>query len=182
MRTACKSMASRRIISSFVRLWALTTPGIREQQRGKIRDCRPYPLERGLERPIAAGRVRVEPTARSDGEGRRLLHRLHREIAGRVDDDTPLAADPDDNRWPVFVVVPPTGFAFLAAPTHAAPQRLLPALLGLPLVAGSLGEVIGFDRPVQLAANLIGEGGIAEPPTPAIAGADMDPQLSGNAP
>src|SRR5439155_15471186 len=43
-------------------------------------------------------------------------------------------------------------------------------------------EVIGFDRPVQLAADLIGEGGIAEPPTPAIAGADMDPQLSGNAP
>src|SRR5215468_3656891 len=41
-------MASRRIISSFVRLWALTTPGIREQQRGKIRDCRPYPLERGM--------------------------------------------------------------------------------------------------------------------------------------
>src|SRR5215471_979358 len=40
-------MASRRIISSLVRLWALTTPGIREQQRGKIRDCRPYPLERG---------------------------------------------------------------------------------------------------------------------------------------
>src|SRR5215467_5312920 len=49
MRTSCKSMASRRIISSFVRLWALTTPGIREQQRGKIRDCRPYPLERGVE-------------------------------------------------------------------------------------------------------------------------------------
>src|SRR5215470_12213791 len=50
MRTSCKSMASRRIISSFVRLWALTTPGIREQQRGKIRDCRPYPLERGIRR------------------------------------------------------------------------------------------------------------------------------------
>src|SRR6516162_1747237 len=49
MRPSCKSMACRRIISSFVRLWVLTAPGIRERQRGKIRDCRPYPLERGLQ-------------------------------------------------------------------------------------------------------------------------------------
>jgi hypothetical protein len=43
-------------------------------------------------------------------------------------------------------------------------------------------EFIGFDRPVPLAADLIGEGGIAQPPTPPIAGADMDSQLSGDAP
>src|ERR671937_766975 len=53
-----------------------------------------------LERPIAAGRVGVEPTARSDSEVRRLLHRLHREISGRVEDDRPLATDPGDNRGP----------------------------------------------------------------------------------
>src|SRR5215510_7231417 len=34
------------------------------------------------ERPIAAGRVRIQPTARVDGEVGRRLHRLHREIAG----------------------------------------------------------------------------------------------------
>jgi hypothetical protein len=43
-------------------------------------------------------------------------------------------------------------------------------------------EFIGFDRPVHLAADLIGEGGIPEPPTPPIAGANMDPHLSGDAP
>src|SRR5262249_3157975 len=43
-------------------------------------------------------------------------------------------------------------------------------------------ELIGLDRPVHLAADLIGEGGIPEPPAPPIAGADMDPQLPGNAP
>jgi hypothetical protein len=55
-------------------------------------------------------------------------------------------------------------------------------LLGLALVARSMVEVIGFDGPVQLTTDLIGEGGIAEPPTPPIAGADMDPHLSGDAP
>src|SRR5215468_5256185 len=43
-------------------------------------------------------------------------------------------------------------------------------------------ELIGFDRPVQLTADLRGEGGIPEPPTPPIDGADMDPQLPGDAP
>src|SRR5215831_12321829 len=43
-------------------------------------------------------------------------------------------------------------------------------------------EVISFHRPVQLTSELIGEGSIAPPPTPAIAGPDMDPQFSGNAP
>src|SRR5215831_16532804 len=49
-----------------------------------------------LERPIAAGRVRIQPTARVDGEVRRLLHGLHGEIFGRLEDDRPLAADPRD--------------------------------------------------------------------------------------
>ena len=49
MRLCCTSMASRRIIGSFVRPWGLIMPGIREWQRGKIRSCRPHPLEHGLE-------------------------------------------------------------------------------------------------------------------------------------
>src|SRR4029450_1842811 len=44
-----------------------------------------------LHRPVAAGRVRVEPTARAHGDLSRLLHRLDREIAGRLEDDSPLA-------------------------------------------------------------------------------------------
>ena len=43
-------------------------------------------------------------------------------------------------------------------------------------------EVIGFDRPVQLTTDLIGQSRIAQPPAPAVARADMDPQLPGNAP
>jgi hypothetical protein len=35
MRPSCTSMASRRIISSFMKPWVLTRPGIKERQRGK---------------------------------------------------------------------------------------------------------------------------------------------------
>src|SRR5215470_16298819 len=84
-----------------------------------------------LHRSVAAGRVRVEPTARSHREVRRLLHRLDREIAGRLDHDSSLATDPGDDGWPVFVIMAPTGLAFLAAPTRAASQMLFPAALGL---------------------------------------------------
>src|SRR5262245_4233432 len=58
-----------------------------------------------LERAIAAGRVGVEPTARVHGKVRGLLHRLHGEIAGRLQDDRPLPTDPGDNGGPVFVMV-----------------------------------------------------------------------------
>src|SRR4029453_13132177 len=57
-----------------------------------------------LERPITAGRVCIEPTARSDGEVRRRLHRLHREILGRLNDDRPLTTDPGDDRGSIFVI------------------------------------------------------------------------------
>src|SRR5215475_8582667 len=97
-----------------------------------------------LERPIAAGRVRIQPTARVDGEVRSLLHGLHGKIFGRLDDDRPLATDPGDDRRTVFVVMPPAGLALLAAPTCAASQRLLPALLRLPLVPRDVVEVIRF--------------------------------------
>jgi len=53
-----------------------------------------------LHRPIAAGRVRGEPTARAHRDLGGLLHRLHGEIFGRLDDDRPLATDPRNNRGP----------------------------------------------------------------------------------
>ena len=109
-----------------------------------------------LHRPVAARGVRGEPTARVHGEVGRLLHRLHREIAGRLDDDSPLPTDPGDDRWPVLVIMPTPGLALLAAPTRSAPQGLLPTLRRLPLVARSVREVIRFDGARQLALHLMG--------------------------
>src|SRR4029450_12482828 len=78
-------------------------------------------------RPIAAGGVRIEPTARFHRQVGCLLDRLHREISGRLDDDRALTTDPGDNGWPVFVVVPPTGAPVLwGAPTTGAPPPLPP--------------------------------------------------------
>src|SRR5262252_6920662 len=74
------------------------------------------------------------------------------------------------------------GLALLAAPTCAAAQGFLPALVRLALLPSGVIEVIRFHSALQLTLHLIGERGIAEPPTPPITGPDMDPQLSGNAP
>jgi hypothetical protein len=74
----------------------------------------------------------------------------------------------------------PAGLAFLAAPTRAASQYLLPAVWRLALVPGRVIEFIRFHRACQLAPHLIGQGGIAQPPAPAIAGPDVYPQLFGN--
>src|SRR5262245_34206820 len=111
-----------------------------------------------LHRPVAAGRVRVEPAARSHGD---LGRRLHREIFARLDDDRPLATAPGDDRGPIFVITAPTRLAVLAATTRAATQGLLPTLLGLPLVARGVIEVIRFHRALQLALHLIGQSSIA---------------------
>src|SRR6266478_3059442 len=135
-----------------------------------------------LQRLIATRRVRVEPTARSHRDLSRLLYRLHREIFGRLDDDSPLATDPGDNRWPVFVIMAPTGLAFLAAPPRLASQRLLPTPFGLPLVAGGMVEVIRFNRACQLAMHLVRQRGIPQPPAPTIAGTDMDSHLPRDTP
>ena len=51
MRQASRSMASRTIICSSVKLWALIRPGIKAGQRGKIHCRVPHPLERGDRRP-----------------------------------------------------------------------------------------------------------------------------------
>jgi hypothetical protein len=116
------------------------------------------------------------------GEVSGLLHRFDREIAGRVDDHRSLATDPGDDSGPVFVVMPSTGLALLATSTGAASQRLLATTWRLPFVTGGMVEVIRFHRAFELAVHLIGQGGIAQPPAPAVAGPAMDAQLAGNPP
>jgi len=111
----------------------------------------------------------------------RFLHRLHGAIFGRLDDDRPLATAPGDDRRTVFVVVPPTGLAFLAAPTRSAAQIFFPVLLRLPLLVSGVREFIRFHGALQLPLHLVGQGGIAQPPTPALARPHMHPQSSGNA-
>src|SRR5215475_7533006 len=138
-------------------------------------------VEVPLQRPIATGRIGIQATPRLDSKIGRFLHRLHREIFGRLDDHSPLPTDPRDDGGPILVVVPPPGLAFLAATTRSAAKRLFPALLRLPLVPSGVIEVVGFDYALQLPLHLVGHGGMAQPPTPAIARPPMHPQLSGNA-
>src|SRR5262245_51740146 len=113
-------------------------------------------------RPIAARGVRIEPTARFYRQVGCLLHRLHGEIARRLEDDRTLATDPGDDRRPVFVIMAAPGLTLLAAPPCAAAQRLLPALLGLALLPSGVIEVIRFHGAFQLAVHLVGQGGIAQ--------------------
>src|SRR5215470_3039842 len=132
--------------------------------------------------PIATRGVRIESAPRLDREVGRFLHCLDGKVPRRLDDHGPLATDPGNNGRPVFVIVAPARLALLAASTHTASQGFLPALLPLALVARRVIELIRFDRPLQLAVHLIGQGGIAQPPAPAIARADMDSQFPGDAP
>jgi hypothetical protein len=76
----------------------------------------------------------------------------------------------------------PARFARLAAAACAAPQILFPSVFRLPLVAGGVIELIGFDRALCLALHPVGQGRIAQPPAPAIARPDMDAHFPGNAP
>src|SRR2546425_4925223 len=109
-----------------------------------------------LQGSIATGGVRGEPTARVHGEVRRLLHRLDGAIPGRLDDNCPLATDPRDDRGPIFVVVPPTGLTFLAAPSRAASQRLLPALARLAFLSSRVIQFIRLNCALQLPISLVG--------------------------
>src|SRR4029453_1118200 len=84
-----------------------------------------------LERAIAAGRIRIEPTARVDGEVGRFLHRLDGKIPRRVDHDPSLAADPRDDGGPILVVMAAPGLTFLGATPWRAAQTLFSTLLGL---------------------------------------------------
>ena len=74
-----------------------------------------------LQGSIAARRVGVETTARVHGEVSRLLDCLHGEIAGRLEDDRPLPADPGANRRPILVIMAPPGLTFLTTATRTAP-------------------------------------------------------------
>jgi hypothetical protein len=134
-----------------------------------------------FERPIAAGRIRVQLTAHLDGEVRRLLHRFHGEISRRLDDDSSLATDPRDNGRPVFVIVAPTGVALLTAPPRLVPQGFLATAVRLPLAASDVVEIIRFHRAFQPAIGFIGHGRVTQPPAPAIARPAMHPHLPGNA-
>jgi hypothetical protein len=75
----------------------------------------------------------------------------------------------------------PAELTLLAATTRLASQALCPALFRLALLASDVVEFIRFNGPLYLALHLIGQGGIAQPPTPAIAGPDMDAHPSGDA-
>src|SRR5215468_1493238 len=134
------------------------------------------------DQPVAAGRVRVELAAGLHGEVGGLLHRLDRQVPCRVDHDATLTAYPGDNGRPIFVVMAPPGLAFLATPPWLAAQRFLPTLLGLPLLASGVIELIRFHGALQLPLHLVGQGGIAQPPAPPIAGPDMHAHLPRNAP
>src|SRR5215813_7763415 len=127
------------------------------------------------QRPITAGRVRIEPTAGLHGEVSGLLHCLDGEITGRLDDNSPMATDPGAMGGPVFVIMAPARLAFLASATRPAAQRFLPAMVGLPLVPRCVIEVIRFDRALHLARHFVGKSSSAQPPAPAIAGGDMAP-------
>ena len=89
--------------------------------------------------------------------------------------DSPLATDPCNNRWSVFVIMAPAGLTLLAAATRSATQGLFPTVFGLAFLAGGVREVIRFDRARQLAIGFVGDGRIAQPPAPAIARPVMDP-------
>jgi hypothetical protein len=135
-----------------------------------------------LHRPIAAGRVGLQPTARLDRQIRCCLYRLDGEIAGRLADDSPLATDPRDDRRSIFVIMPPARLALRAAPTCAASQRLLPTVLRLSLLTSSVIEFIRFPSALHLTRHLIRQRGIPQPPAPPIARPDMDPHLPRHAP
>ena len=134
-----------------------------------------------LHRPIAAGRIGIQPTVRLHRQVGGLLHRLHGEIAGRVDDDRALAADPRDNGWAIFLVMAPAGLTLLAATTRSAPSRLWATLRGVALLAGTVLESIRCHRPLQPALGFVGHGRIPQPPAPARAGPALDPHLPGHA-
>src|SRR4030095_3283853 len=83
---------------------------------------------------VAAGGVRIESAPRLDSEVGGLLHRLHREIFRRLDDDRPVATHPGDNRGPVFVIMAPARLALLTTATRTAPHRLLATAVRLALL------------------------------------------------
>ena len=130
-------------------------------------------MPRAWQRPIAAGRVRVPAPAGVDGEGRRLLPGLPGEIAGRLEAARPLAPAPGDDGRPVLGLMARPGSRCLRRPRARRPRNFFPPLRGLTLVARGVREVIGFDCAVPVTLPLLGQGGMAQPPAPAVAGPAM---------
>src|SRR6266511_2216389 len=95
-----------------------------------------------LQRSIAIGRVRIESTARLDGDVSRLLHRGDGKVLHGLCHNRPLTAHPCDDRGPVFVIVATARLALLAAMTRPASQGLFSSPFCLPLVAGGVIEFI----------------------------------------
>jgi hypothetical protein len=135
-----------------------------------------------LQRPIAARGVSIQAIPGLDGEVGGFLHRANGEISDGLQHDGLLAVDPRSDGGPVFVVMTPAGLAPFASTPRSASQGLWPTLFGLSLVPSDVIELIGFNRALQLAIDLVGDGSIAQPPAPAIAGADMDTHLPRDAP
>jgi hypothetical protein len=113
-------------------------------------------MEASLQRPIAAGRIGIQATARLNGEIGRLLHGLDGKIPDGLHNDGTLAADPRDDCGPVFVVMTPARLALFATAACPASQVSFPSMFRLTLVASGVIEFIRFDSPRQLALRLIG--------------------------
>src|SRR5215475_1361641 len=100
----------------------------------------------------------VELSATSEGHVSTTKFGGMCEILDGMDHNSTLPTHPRNDRGPVFVIMAPTRLTFLAATSRSAPQCLLPALCGLPLLTSSVIEVIRFDRTLQLAIYLIAQG------------------------
>ena len=109
-----------------------------------------------------------------DGEVSGCLHRADGAIPDRLHDDSPLTAHPRDHGRPVFVIMAPAGLAFLPATTRPTSQVPFAPLCRLPLIPSGVIEFIPFDRTLQVAIHPAGQGGVTQPPAPAIVGADMN--------
>src|SRR5262249_6080432 len=131
-------------------------------------------MEVSLQRPIATGRVGRQPTARLDREVGRLLYGLDGKILDRLHDDSPVTAHPRDHGRPILVIMALAWLALLAATTRPTSQMLFAPLFRLPLVPSGVIEFIRFDGTLQVAIRLVGQGGVTQPPGPAVAGADTN--------
>jgi len=135
-----------------------------------------------LARPLAARRVGAEPTARVPGAVGGLLDRLDRAILDRLQPDGTLTTHPRAARRSVCVLMPPARCALLTPPTGPAPPCLRPAGWGVACGARRLRPLIRRHRARPPTSGVGGDGGLPEPPAPALPGPTLDAQLSGHTP
>jgi hypothetical protein len=135
-----------------------------------------------LQCSIATGRSHIQATPCLDSEVSSFLHRADGAIPDGLHHDGTVAVDPGDDRGPIFVEMPPAGYARLPATMRPSSQGLFPTPLGLALATSSVIEFVGFHSAGALPICLVGQRHVSEPPTPAVARPDVAPQLSGDAP